>query len=64
METQDFGDCSGRAADGKHVPGQAGMCACMKEKNRLAEKELLNSTWWSRGLSGEHDIRTDRLKEH
>lgn len=63
-KTQDFEECSGRETDRKHVPGQAGTCVYMKEKNRLAEKELLNSTWWSRGLSGEHDIRTDRLKEH
>lgn len=63
-ETQDFEDCSGRETNGKCVPGQAGTCACMKETNRLAEKELLNSTWWSRGLSREPDIRTDRLKEH
>lgn len=62
-ETQDFEDCSGRKTDGKGVPGQVGTCACRKE-NRLPEKELLSSTWWSRGLSGEHDIRTDRLKEH
>lgn len=63
-KTQDFEECSGRETDRKHVPEQAGTCVYMKEKNRLAEKELLNSTWWSRGLSGEHDIRTDRLKEH
>lgn len=45
METQDFEESSGRWINGKHVPGQVGTCACMKETNRLAEKELLNGTF-------------------
>lgn len=62
-ETRAFEDCSGRETDGKRVPGQVGTCGCVKE-NRLAEKELLNSTWRGRGLSEEPEIRTGRLKEH
>lgn len=64
MKTQDLEEGSGKETDREHITGQEDVNLCKKKKNRLAEKELLSSTWWSRGLSGEHDIRTDRLKEH
>lgn len=64
MKTQNFEDCSEGRLIESTIPGQVGMGIWIREKSRLAEEELLNCTWWSRGLSAKHEMRTDRLKEH